>query len=239
MKKHSSVQGKLGFSCDALLNAQVLLSLTRQAVSAAGANAPHWHSINVVVLELAGGGSSSSPWWTEEDEELAKAGLLARVQGACPREPVSLEGGNQCTRERVQLMLVRYHRPAKWGCRLGRVMIRSDIGSHCSLFGFVHYFKVLPDVFETQPACCLFSTVVKSMLFAAVERNNLMRLAQTIPFTPVQLFGEYQFPAYVFCFINSQCIIFLKAVFEKFPWINFSNASFLKEKNQDRIVVMQ
>uniref|UniRef100_A0A663EW44 non-specific serine/threonine protein kinase n=1 Tax=Aquila chrysaetos chrysaetos TaxID=223781 RepID=A0A663EW44_AQUCH len=51
-------------------------------------------------------------------------------------------------------------------------------------------FKVLPDVFETQPACCLFSIVVKSMLFAAVERNNLMRLAQTIPFTPVQLFEE-------------------------------------------------
>uniref|UniRef100_A0A663EW32 non-specific serine/threonine protein kinase n=1 Tax=Aquila chrysaetos chrysaetos TaxID=223781 RepID=A0A663EW32_AQUCH len=66
----------------------------------------------------------------------------------------------------------------------------SDTGSHCSLFGFAHYSKVLPDVFETQPACCLFSIVVKSMLFAAVERNNLMRLAQTIPFTPVQLFEE-------------------------------------------------
>uniref|UniRef100_A0A663EVN3 non-specific serine/threonine protein kinase n=1 Tax=Aquila chrysaetos chrysaetos TaxID=223781 RepID=A0A663EVN3_AQUCH len=68
--------------------------------------------------------------------------------------------------------------------------VLSDTGSHCSLFGFAHYSKVLPDVFETQPACCLFSIVVKSMLFAAVERNNLMRLAQTIPFTPVQLFEE-------------------------------------------------
>lgn len=77
------------------------------------------------------------------------------------------------------------------------------------------------------------------MLLAAVERNNLMRLAQTIPFTPVQLFGEYQLPGYVFCFINSQCIIFLKTVFEKFPWINFNKSSFLKEVNQDRIVAMQ
>ncbi|XP_065512999.1 transient receptor potential cation channel subfamily M member 6-like [Caloenas nicobarica] len=31
--------------------------------------------------------------------------------------------------------------------------------------------------------------------YSAVERNNLMRLAQTIPFTPVQLFGEYELPA--------------------------------------------
>ncbi|NWW11695.1 TRPM6 protein, partial [Oreocharis arfaki] len=36
---------------------------------------------------------------------------------------------------------------------------------------------------------CLFNPAVKSMFFAAVERNNLMRLAQTIPFTPVQLFA--------------------------------------------------
>uniref|UniRef100_A0A8D0Q2P6 non-specific serine/threonine protein kinase n=1 Tax=Sus scrofa TaxID=9823 RepID=A0A8D0Q2P6_PIG len=28
------------------------------------------------------------------------------------------------------------------------------------------------------------------LLFAAIERNNLMRLSQTIPFTPIQLFGE-------------------------------------------------
>lgn len=33
----------------------------------------------------------------------------------------------------------------------------------------------------------------KSVLFAAIERNNLMRLSQTIPFTPIQLFGEYHF----------------------------------------------
>ncbi|NXS65567.1 TRPM6 protein, partial [Pandion haliaetus] len=55
--------------------------------------------------------------------------------------------------------------------------------------------KVPPDVFETQPAC-LFSIVVKSMLFAAVERNNLMRLAQTIPFTPVQLFAGEEVTVY-------------------------------------------
>ncbi|NXF39770.1 TRPM6 protein, partial [Nyctibius bracteatus] len=66
----------------------------------------------------------------------------------------------------------------------------------CSLLGFVHYSKVPPDVFETQPACCLFSIVVKSMLFAAVERNNLMRLAQTIPFTPVQLFAGEEVTVY-------------------------------------------
>uniref|UniRef100_A0A672UQ51 non-specific serine/threonine protein kinase n=1 Tax=Strigops habroptila TaxID=2489341 RepID=A0A672UQ51_STRHB len=38
--------------------------------------------------------------------------------------------------------------------------------------------------------------VVKSMLFAAVERNNLMRLAQTIPFTPVQLFAGEEVTVY-------------------------------------------
>uniref|UniRef100_A0A8C0FR01 non-specific serine/threonine protein kinase n=1 Tax=Bubo bubo TaxID=30461 RepID=A0A8C0FR01_BUBBB len=92
-----------------------------------------------------------------------------------------------------QLMLVRYHGCAKGSCWLGRMVIRSDIGSHWSLLVFIHYSKVLPDVFETQPACYLFS---KSMLFAAVERNNLMRLAQTIPFTPVQLFAGEEVTVY-------------------------------------------
>uniref|UniRef100_A0A8C0IIL5 non-specific serine/threonine protein kinase n=1 Tax=Bubo bubo TaxID=30461 RepID=A0A8C0IIL5_BUBBB len=86
-----------------------------------------------------------------------------------------------------------YHGCAKGSCWLGRMVIRSDIGSHWSLLVFIHYSKVLPDVFETQPACYLFS---KSMLFAAVERNNLMRLAQTIPFTPVQLFAGEEVTVY-------------------------------------------
>lgn len=38
MKKQCSVQSKLGFSCDVLLNPQMFLSLTRQAVRAAGAS---------------------------------------------------------------------------------------------------------------------------------------------------------------------------------------------------------
>lgn len=59
------------------------------------------------------------------------------------------------------------------------------------------FTKELSDFFESQLACYLFNMEVKFVLFAAVERNNLMRLAQTIPFTPVQLFGEYQFPGYV------------------------------------------
>lgn len=71
------------------------------------------------------------------------------------------------------------------------MVLRSDTGSHCSLLGFAQYNKAWPDISEKQPAYSLFSIVVKSMLFAAVERNNLMRLAQTIPFTPVQFFGEY------------------------------------------------
>uniref|UniRef100_A0A669Q999 non-specific serine/threonine protein kinase n=1 Tax=Phasianus colchicus TaxID=9054 RepID=A0A669Q999_PHACC len=37
---------------------------------------------------------------------------------------------------------------------------------------------------------------VKFVLFAAVERNNLMRLAQTIPFTPVQLFAGEEVTVY-------------------------------------------
>ncbi|NWV28082.1 TRPM6 protein, partial [Origma solitaria] len=55
--------------------------------------------------------------------------------------------------------------------------------------------KVLPSVFESQPAC-LFNLAAKSMFFAAVERNNLMRLAQTIPFTPVQLFAGEEVTVY-------------------------------------------
>uniref|UniRef100_A0A8C4LLN3 non-specific serine/threonine protein kinase n=1 Tax=Equus asinus asinus TaxID=83772 RepID=A0A8C4LLN3_EQUAS len=31
---------------------------------------------------------------------------------------------------------------------------------------------------------------INLFLFAAIERNNLMRLSQTIPFTPIQMFGE-------------------------------------------------
>uniref|UniRef100_A0A8C8E745 non-specific serine/threonine protein kinase n=1 Tax=Otus sunia TaxID=257818 RepID=A0A8C8E745_9STRI len=92
-----------------------------------------------------------------------------------------------------QLMLVRYHGCAKGSCWLVIMVIRSDTGSHWSLLVFIHYSKVLPDVFETQPACYLFS---KSMLFVAVERNNLMRLAQTIPFTPVQLFAGEEVTVY-------------------------------------------
>ncbi|NXJ97359.1 TRPM6 protein, partial [Corythaixoides concolor] len=78
---------------------------------------------------------------------------------------------------------------------LGRMVIRSDTGSHCSLFGILHYSKAPPDVFKTHLPC-LFSIVVKFMLFAAVERNNLMRLAQTIPFTPVQLFAGEEVTVY-------------------------------------------
>uniref|UniRef100_A0A669Q328 non-specific serine/threonine protein kinase n=1 Tax=Phasianus colchicus TaxID=9054 RepID=A0A669Q328_PHACC len=37
---------------------------------------------------------------------------------------------------------------------------------------------------------------MKFVLFAAVERNNLMRLAQTIPFTPVQLFAGEEVTVY-------------------------------------------
>ncbi|NXU16968.1 TRPM6 protein, partial [Pardalotus punctatus] len=48
---------------------------------------------------------------------------------------------------------------------------------------------------SSYPAC-LFNLAVKSMFFAAVERNNLMRLAQTIPFTPVQLFAGEEVTVY-------------------------------------------
>uniref|UniRef100_A0A8C3Y461 non-specific serine/threonine protein kinase n=1 Tax=Catharus ustulatus TaxID=91951 RepID=A0A8C3Y461_CATUS len=53
-------------------------------------------------------------------------------------------------------------------------------------------FPVLDVVEDT----CLFNLAVKSMFFAAVERNNLMRLAQTIPFTPVQLFAGEEVTVY-------------------------------------------
>uniref|UniRef100_A0A8C3EMX8 non-specific serine/threonine protein kinase n=1 Tax=Corvus moneduloides TaxID=1196302 RepID=A0A8C3EMX8_CORMO len=49
---------------------------------------------------------------------------------------------------------------------------------------------------EISLPACLFNLAVKSMFFAAVERNNLMRLAQTIPFTPVQLFAGEEVTVY-------------------------------------------
>uniref|UniRef100_A0A8C3KWQ0 non-specific serine/threonine protein kinase n=1 Tax=Chrysolophus pictus TaxID=9089 RepID=A0A8C3KWQ0_CHRPC len=58
------------------------------------------------------------------------------------------------------------------------------------------FTKELSDVFESQLACYLFNMAVKFVLFAAVERNNLMRLAQTIPFTPVQLFAGEEVTVY-------------------------------------------
>ncbi|NWV44245.1 TRPM6 protein, partial [Grantiella picta] len=48
---------------------------------------------------------------------------------------------------------------------------------------------------SSYPAC-LFNLAGKSLFFAAVERNNLMRLAQTIPFTPVQLFAGEEVTVY-------------------------------------------
>ncbi|NXY05428.1 TRPM6 protein, partial [Pteruthius melanotis] len=56
-------------------------------------------------------------------------------------------------------------------------------------------YSSYPSAFETEPACS-FNLAVKSMFFAAVERNNLMRLAQTIPFTPVQLFAGEEVTVY-------------------------------------------
>ncbi|XP_039946930.1 transient receptor potential cation channel subfamily M member 6 [Hirundo rustica] len=49
---------------------------------------------------------------------------------------------------------------------------------------------------HSQEPSCLFSLAVKYVFFAAVERNNLMRLAQTIPFTPVQLFAGEEVTVY-------------------------------------------
>uniref|UniRef100_A0A8B9VEM1 non-specific serine/threonine protein kinase n=1 Tax=Anas zonorhyncha TaxID=75864 RepID=A0A8B9VEM1_9AVES len=98
----------------------------------------------------------------------------------------------------VPLMLVRYHGHLKESYWLGRTQTairRSDGEPHCSLLGFVHYSKTLSDIFESQLACSS-SIAVKSVLFAAVERNNLMRLAQTIPFTPVQLFAGEEVTVY-------------------------------------------
>uniref|UniRef100_A0A8B9CII9 non-specific serine/threonine protein kinase n=1 Tax=Anser brachyrhynchus TaxID=132585 RepID=A0A8B9CII9_9AVES len=93
----------------------------------------------------------------------------------------------------------QYHGHAKESCWLGRTsqiaIRRSDREPHCSLLGFVRYSRALSDIFESQSAC-LFSMAMKSVLFAAVERNNLMRLAQTIPFTPVQLFAGEEVTVY-------------------------------------------
>uniref|UniRef100_A0A8B9V8P9 non-specific serine/threonine protein kinase n=1 Tax=Anas zonorhyncha TaxID=75864 RepID=A0A8B9V8P9_9AVES len=87
------------------------------------------------------------------------------------------------------------HLDSYWLGRTQTAIRRSDGEPHCSLLGFVHYSKTLSDIFESQLACSS-SIAVKSVLFAAVERNNLMRLAQTIPFTPVQLFAGEEVTVY-------------------------------------------
>lgn len=63
MKKQYSVHGKFGISHHTLLNLQLLLSLTRQTMKAAGVKASHQPSVSVSVaaLELAGAGCRSSP----------------------------------------------------------------------------------------------------------------------------------------------------------------------------------
>uniref|UniRef100_A0A8C3EML9 non-specific serine/threonine protein kinase n=1 Tax=Corvus moneduloides TaxID=1196302 RepID=A0A8C3EML9_CORMO len=65
---------------------------------------------------------------------------------------------------------------------------------HCGLLENA-YSRLHSDCEFSLPAC-LFNLAVKSMFFAAVERNNLMRLAQTIPFTPVQLFAGEEVTVY-------------------------------------------
>uniref|UniRef100_A0A8B9GCP4 non-specific serine/threonine protein kinase n=1 Tax=Amazona collaria TaxID=241587 RepID=A0A8B9GCP4_9PSIT len=50
--------------------------------------------------------------------------------------------------------------------------------------------------FSQLTSLLFIHVVVKSIFFAAVERNNLMRLAQTIPFTPVQLFDGEEVTVY-------------------------------------------
>lgn len=44
------------------------------------------------------------------------------------------------------------------------------------------------DLLQIRPTDA--SVSVNLFFFTAIERNNLMRLSQTIPFTPIQLFGE-------------------------------------------------
>ncbi|NXK97935.1 TRPM6 protein, partial [Formicarius rufipectus] len=57
-----------------------------------------------------------------------------------------------------------------------------------------HSQEVRPKIMH--PTNLFINMSVKSMLFAAVERNNLMRLAQTIPFTPIQLFAGEEVTVY-------------------------------------------
>uniref|UniRef100_A0A8C3UGH7 non-specific serine/threonine protein kinase n=1 Tax=Catharus ustulatus TaxID=91951 RepID=A0A8C3UGH7_CATUS len=57
-------------------------------------------------------------------------------------------------------------------------------------------FPVLDVVEDSSRESRVTLSLLKSMFFAAVERNNLMRLAQTIPFTPVQLFAGEEVTVY-------------------------------------------
>lgn len=49
--------------------------------------------------------------------------------------------------------------------------------------------------------------------FAAMERNNLMRLAHTIPFTPVSLLGELHYTVYTLICVFTLCSNHVTVVF--------------------------
>uniref|UniRef100_A0A8D0HI88 non-specific serine/threonine protein kinase n=1 Tax=Sphenodon punctatus TaxID=8508 RepID=A0A8D0HI88_SPHPU len=57
-------------------------------------------------------------------------------------------------------------------------------------------FFILKTLTDTSGPVKMQCFHCQSILFAAVERNNLMRLAQTIPFTPVQLFAGEEVTVY-------------------------------------------
>ncbi|NXG35696.1 TRPM6 protein, partial [Dromaius novaehollandiae] len=65
-----------------------------------------------------------------------------------------------------------------------------------SLYVFLHILRYSLQAFMKRLPCFLQVSTSRYVLFAAVERNNLMRLAHTIPFTPVQLFAGEEVTVY-------------------------------------------
>lgn len=57
---------------------------------------------------------------------------------------------------------------------------------------FLSYFFLLTIFLHSIPAVVLLNSFCVFLLLTAVERNNLMRLANTIPFTPVSSLGIWR-----------------------------------------------
>lgn len=122
MKKQYSVQGKSRFSCHTLLNLQVLLTLTRQTMKAAGVKASHQHSVSVCCCTGVGRSRMQKQAFVKGGGWEDSRSPSRQAAKGFPREPASLEGGNSQTGWDTMGC------PARWGH--GKVLELFSTNSH-------------------------------------------------------------------------------------------------------------